>query len=61
MRTANSSTSQWGTAKTWQLQNESLGSVVQTIVAIHKEEKSHLYIQLGNGGLLKYLEEQLVF
>lgn len=58
MRTANSSTSQWGTAKTWQLQNE---SVVQTIVAIHKEEKSHLYIQLGNGGLLKYLEEQLVF
>lgn len=31
------------------------------MVNIHMVDKSDLYIQLGNGGLLKYLEDQLVF
>ena len=32
-----------------------------TMVTIHTEDKLDLYIQLGNGSLLKYLEEKLVF
>lgn len=32
-----------------------------TMVTMHTEDELDLYIQLGNGGLLKYLEEQLIF